>query len=61
MEHQLAPCYTVTTTDQIFDLVVRKPVFGVSYLVMLKPGCSATEISWNVEISHILNIAIILF
>ena len=52
MEHQLAPCYTVTTTDQIFDLVARKPVFGVSYLLMHKPGCSATENSLNGEISH---------
>ena len=30
-------------------LVPRKPVFGVSDQVILKPSCSATEKRWNIE------------
>ena len=33
--------------------VTRKPVFGVSDQVRLKPACSATEASWSLEISDI--------
>ena len=34
------------------DLVSRKPLFRVCDLVMLKPFCSATETSYNIEIWH---------
>ena len=35
------------------SLVVRKPVFGVSDQVPHKPGCTATEDGWRLEISYL--------
>ena len=35
------------------SLVVRKPVFGVSDQVPHKPGCTATEDGWRLEISDL--------
>ena len=35
------------------SLVVRKPVFGVSDQVRHKPGCSATEDGYRLEISDL--------
>ena len=34
-------------------LVVRKPVFGFSDLVRHKPGCTATEDGYRLEISDL--------
>ena len=34
-------------------LVVRKPVFGVSDLVRHKPGCTATEDGYRLEVSDV--------
>ena len=34
-------------------LVMRKPVFGVSEKASFKPVSSATETSWNIEISPV--------
>ena len=42
------------------SLVTRKPVFGVSDQVRLKPACSATEASYRLEISDIETRGIIL-
>ena len=41
-------------------LIMRKPVFGVSDQVRLKPACSATEASQSLEISAIASRGIIL-
>ena len=41
--------------------VVRKPVFGVSDQVRLKPACSATEATLTLEILDIASIGIVLF
>ena len=41
-------------------LVVRKPVFEVSDKARLKPVSTATETSWNIEISLIAILDIIL-
>ena len=35
------------------SLVLRKPVFGVSDLVRHKPGCTATEDAYRLEISDL--------
>ena len=35
------------------SLVVRKPVFGVSDQVRHKPGCTATEDGYRLEISDL--------
>ena len=35
------------------SLVVRKPVFWVSDLVPHKPGCTATEDGWTLEILYV--------
>ena len=35
------------------SLVVGKPVFGVSDQVPHKPGCTATEDGWMLEISYL--------
>ena len=32
---------------------MRKPVFGVSDQVLHKPGCTATEDGWRLEISYL--------
>ena len=32
---------------------MRKPVFGVSDMVRHKPGCTATEDGWKLEISDV--------
>ena len=42
------------------SLVTRKPVFGVSDNVRLKPACSATETSYSLEILDLASIGIIL-
>ena len=42
------------------SLVVRKPVFGVSDLVRHKPGCTATEDGWRLEISDLDSRGIVL-
>ena len=41
------------------SLVSRKPGFGVSDQVRLKPACSATEATWSLEILDIASIGII--
>ena len=40
---------------------MRKPVFGVSDQVLHKPGCTATEDCWRLEISDLVRIGIILY
>ena len=42
------------------NLVVRKPVFGVSDQVRHKPGCTATEDGWRLEISDLGSRGIVL-
>ena len=42
------------------SLVPRKPVFGVSDQVILKPACSATETNQSLKILHLASIDIIL-
>ena len=44
-----------------FSLVVRKPVFGVSDQVRHKPGCTATEDGWKLEISQLGSRGIVLY
>ena len=38
----------------------RKPVLGIYNQVKLKPACSATEASYNIEILHIASLPAIL-
>ena len=40
--------------------VTRKPVFGVSDQVWLKPACSTSEVIWSLEILDLARIDIIL-
>ena len=42
------------------SLVVRKPVFGVSDQVRHKPGCTATEDGYRLEISDLGSRGIVL-
>ena len=42
------------------SLVLRKPVFGVSDQVLHKPGCTATEDGWKLEISDLGSKGIVL-
>ena len=42
-----------TSCNSDMSLVVRKPVFGVSDQVPHKPGCTATEDGWRLEISYL--------
>ena len=42
------------------SLVTRKPVFGVSDQVRLKPVCTAIETSWRLEILNVETTGIIL-
>ena len=42
------------------SLVMRKPAFGVSDQVRLKPACSATEASYSLEMLDLASIGIIL-
>ena len=42
------------------SLVVIKPVFGVSDQVRHKPGCTATEDGWRLEISDLGSRGIVL-
>ena len=37
----------------LLGLIVRNPVFWICNQVMLKAACSATDNSYNVEISHV--------
>ena len=39
-------------TEFSYGLDARKPVFGVSDQVKLKPACSATATGWNIELLH---------
>ena len=48
------------SAPMLFGLVARKPVFGVSDEVILKPVCSATETSKKIEISLVGSLDIIL-
>ena len=40
---------------------MRKPVFGVSDQVRHKPGCTATEDGWTLEISDLGGRGIVLY
>ena len=42
------------------SLVMRKPVFGVSDQVQYKPGCTATEDGYRLEISNLESRGIVL-
>ena len=42
------------------SLVLRKPVFGVSDLVLHKPGCAATEDGYRLEITDLESRCIVL-
>ena len=46
--------------DLNMSLVLRKPFFGVSDQVRYKPGCTATEDGWTLEISCLGSIGIVL-
>ena len=41
-------------------IIMRKPVFGVSYQVRHKPACTATEDGWRLEISDLESRGIVL-
>ena len=50
----------VALTMPLGFLVLRKPVFGVSDQVPHKPGCTATEDGWRLEISYLRRREIVL-
>ena len=54
IEKLLTGTLSLNTNKQIYlSLVTRKPVFGVSDQVRLKPACLASEASWRLDISDI--------
>ena len=49
--HRLPNKVEKNLADYHMSLVLRKPVFEVSDQVPYKPGCTATEDGWKLEIS----------
>ena len=50
----------MAATIKDMSLVVRKPVFGVFHQVPHKPGCTATDDGWRLEISYLGSRGIVL-